>query len=233
MLFKKVSIIIPAFNEAATIEAIIAKVRQVSLPENLEKEIIVVDDGSTDHTSLIVKKLIKNDLIYLNQTNQGKASAIAKGFKMATGDILLIQDADLEYDPSQYQQLLNPILSGKTQVVYGSRFLGQIKDMAFINRAANLISNWTMRLLWQAHITDINTCYKVFTKEALSGITITAKHFALETELTIKMLSKGLLIIEIPIEYQARSRLAGKKIRWSTALQMYWPIIKYKFSKLQ
>ncbi len=229
MSYKKLSIVIPAFNEAATIAQIIARVKAVNLPNHLSREIIVVDDGSTDDTASIVKKLVDAHMTYVYQQNQGKAAAIRKGFQISSGDILLIQDADLEYDPAEYPQLLAPILEGRSQVVYGSRFLGNIKKMEPINRLANNISNWTMRALWGVNITDINTCYKVFTRQALDGVIITAAHFALETELTIKMVTKGLGIVEVPIQYQARSRAAGKKIRWSTALQMYWPIIKYRF----
>lgn len=151
------------------------------------------------------------------------------GFSNASGDIMLVQDADLEYDPNEYGNLLEPILKGEYQVVYGSRFLGKIQSMEFINRFANVVSNWTFSLLWGNRITDINTCYKVFTRQAFEGITITTQNFAFETEVTIKFLKKGLKIKEIPIDYKARTREQGKKIRWSTALQMYWPILKYRF----
>lgn len=233
MAFKKLSIIIPAFNEEATIAAIISKVRAAVLPNGLSREIIVVDDGSTDGTSSIAQSLVAHDLVYLHQHNQGKAGAIKAGFRQATGDILLIQDADLEYDPIQYPQLLQPIIDGKTQVVYGSRFLGKIRDMHLVNHVANAISNITFRLLWRVPLTDINTCYKVFTRQALEGIEIKTSQFALETELTIKILLKGLSIFEIPIHYEARTRQEGKKIRWSTALEMFWPIIKHRFIRPQ
>lgn len=227
---KLLSIIIPAYNEERTIEVLIEKALTTTLPQGLEREVIVVNDGSTDQTLNFARSWEKSDKVKVfNKANGGKASAVKHGLAQAKGDILLIQDADLEYDPKEYVALLQPILLGQTQVVYGSRFLGNIQDMKFINRAANNISNWTMRLLWGAKITDINTCYKVFTKEAYSGITITSAHFAMETELTIKFIKKGLTIIEVPITYQARSRKQGKKINWRTALEMYWPIVKYRF----
>ncbi len=167
----------------------------------------------------------------IHQANAGKTAALLTGFKNASGDILLIQDADLEYDPSQYPKLLDPILKGSTQVVYGSRFLGKIEGMEPINRWANLVSNWTFRLLYKQNITDINTCYKVFTRKALEGIDIRSKNFAFETEVTVKFFQKGLTIMEVPIDYKARRHSQGKKIRWTTALEMFWPIIKYRFQR--
>ncbi len=227
---KHLSIIIPAYNEERTIELLLEKVLTAPLPEGITKEVIVVNDGSTDGTLAILKQYAVHPHVKVfNKTNGGKASAVKHGLAQAGGDILMIQDADLEYDPIQYPQLLRPILEGQTQIVYGSRFLGRISDMKPINRLANNISNWTMVLLWQTKITDINTCYKVFTKEAFSGIQIISQNFALETELTIKFLKKGLKVHEVPIAYQARSVKEGKKIKWKTALQMFWPIIRYRF----
>ncbi len=231
MAYSTVSIIIPAYNEENTIESIIDRVRAVELPQGLKRQIIVVDDGSTDATATKVTSKIAADVILIRQANAGKTGALLTGFRQAMGDILLVQDADLEYDPKQYPHLLEPILKGETNVVYGSRFLGHIENMQLINRLANLISNWTFRLLYRVPMTDINTCYKVFTKEAFQGIDIVSKGFAFETELTIKLLRKGEKIVDVPIGYQARSREAGKKIRWSTALEMFWPIIHYRFTR--
>lgn len=226
------SIIIPAYNEEATVAALIDKVKSVKLPKGLDKEIIIVNDGSKDGTAQVLTRYeAQSGIIILHQANAGKTSALLTGILNAKGDILLIQDADLEYDPSQYPKLLEPILIGENQVVYGSRFLGVIEGMEFINRFANMISNVTFSILYGQRITDINTCYKVFTRESFEGIKIESKNFAFETEITIKFLKKGLKIKEIPIHYQARSSQAGKKIRWSTALEMYWPIIKYRFKQ--
>lgn len=228
--FKRVSVIVPVYNEERTVQELLQQVKAVVLPKGLAKEIIVVNDGSTDNTPAILKEFAKdNGVKVIEQPNAGKASALMRGFNEASGDILLVQDADLEYNPSQYPQLLAPILNGEARVVYGSRFLGKIEDMKFINRAANCISNWTMRLLWGTAITDINTCYKVFVKSAIEGIDIVSTHFAFETEITVKLLKKGETIVEVPIEYHARTRAQGKKIKWATALQMYWPILKYRF----
>jgi glycosyltransferase involved in cell wall biosynthesis len=226
----KVSIIIPAYNEENTITALVEKVRAVDLGA-LSKEIIIVNDGSTDGTAQELAIFASDPAIrIIHKGNGGKTSALTRGMSEASGDIILVQDADLEYDPQQYPQLLAPILNGEVQVVYGSRFMGRIQKMKLINRLANLISNWTFTLLWNVRITDINTCYKVFTRQALSGITIVSRNFAFETEVTVKVLKKGLRIKEVPIQYVARSTHAGKKIKWSTALEMYWPILKYRFS---
>ena len=228
----KLSIIIPVYNEEATVASIIEKVKAVALPASLTKEIVIVNDGSRDNTPHVLAAYqgLENITI-IHQANGGKTAALMTGFKNATGDIWLIQDADLEYDPSQYAKLLEPLLKGQTQVVYGSRFLGRIQGMEPINRWANRISNWTFSLLYGHAITDINTCYKVFTRQAFEGITIRAKNFAFETEITVKFLRKGYQILEVPIDYQARSKSQGKKIRWSTALEMFWPILKYRFCR--
>lgn len=227
----KVSIIIPVYNEKETIAALLDKVIAVALPKGLSKEIIVVNDGSSDGTADVLTQFQKEPMIKIfHQPNGGKTAALMSGISKASGDIFLIQDADLEYDPDQYGALLEPILSKSTRVVYGSRFLGTIEGMEPINRMANRISNWTFSLLWGVRITDINTCYKVFTRQAMDGITIVAKNFAFETELTVKLIKKNETIQEVPIRYQARSRQAGKKINWRTAMEMYWPILKYRFS---
>jgi dolichol-phosphate mannosyltransferase len=226
----KLSIVIPAYNEESTIEEIVAKVRAASLPGGLSREIVIVNDGSRDRTADILNQYIGQEgLLIVHQKNQGKTAALLTGFKNTTGDIILIQDADLEYDPDQYGRLLGPILDGTVQVVYGSRFLGCIEGMEPINRWANKISNWTFSFLYATRITDINTCYKIFTRRAWEGMDIVSKNFAFETEFTVKLLRRGYAIKEVAIDYRARSRQAGKKIRWTTALEMFWPIIKYRF----
>jgi glycosyltransferase involved in cell wall biosynthesis len=226
----KVSIIIPAYNEEATIEELVSKVRNVVLPQGLSREIVVVNDGSKDRTADVLSRFSgQPDMLIVHQSNQGKTGALLTGFKNATGDIFLIQDADLEYDPCQYPRLLEPILKGQTEVVYGSRFLGHIEGMEPVNRWANGISNRTFSFLYGVKLTDINTCYKVFTRRAWQGMVITSRNFAFETEFTVKLLGRGYTILEVGIDYTARSRQAGKKIKWSTALEMFWPIIKYRF----
>jgi len=226
----KISIIIPAYNEEKTITLVLDKVLSVILPEGMVREVIVINDGSHDQTAKVLNRYNDHhDVKILHQTKQGKTAALVRGIAEATGDIFLIQDADLEYDPVQYPALLDPILKGEADVVYGSRFLGNIKDMRWINNWANRVSNWTLRALYGVNLTDINTCYKVFKREVIKGIRICSRNFAFETEVTVKLILRGIRIKEVPIEYVARSHREGKKIRWMTALEMYWPIIKYRF----
>lgn len=223
------SIIIPAYNEETTIASIIDKVQAVELSSEVKKEIIIVNDGSNDNTSRILARYQGQDNItVIHQDNRGKTAALLTGIKNAKGDIFLIQDADLEYDPHFYPQLLGPILNGGVEIVYGSRFLGSIEGMEPINRFANLISNWTLNFLFRVRLTDINTCYKVFTKKAFEGIIIKGSHFDMDAEMTVKFLMKKLFIHEVPISYVARSRDEGKKINLSTALKLYWRIIQYR-----
>ena len=225
----KLSIIIPAYNEEHTIETVIDAVKSVKHQDNLEKEIIIVNDGSTDRTAQILDKYTSDPVIKIfHQKNMGKTAALSEGIKDATGDIILIQDADLEYMPDHYPKLVEPILKGETAVVYGSRFKGTIKDMTFINRFANVLSNIVFNLLFKTNITDINTCYKIFKKDIIKNITIESKDFTFETEVTAKLINQGQKIIEIPIDYVARSKEEGKKINWLKAWKMFWGIIKYK-----
>lgn len=226
----KLSVIIPIYNEEKTIALVLEKVLSVALPQGLEREVIVVNDGSLDRTEDVLDSCPRRrEIKLLKQAHQGKTAALALGIAEASGDIILIQDADLEYDPGQYPELLGPVLSGEADVVYGSRFLGNIKDMRWINNWANRISNWTLRLLYRADLTDINTCYKVFKRQVIREVPIRSRNFAFETEVTVKLIRKGVRIREVPIEYTARSHREGKKIRWLTALEMYWQIIKYRF----
>jgi glycosyltransferase involved in cell wall biosynthesis len=226
-----VSILIPVYNEERTIARIIEKVKAVELPHPLKKEIVVVNDGSKDRTAEILKDYHQDPQINIvHQGNQGKTGALLTAIKNAKGDIYLVQDADLEYDPIQYPQLLRPIVDKQAQVVYGSRFLVKVKGAAPINMWANGISNWTLNLLYGTKITDVNTCYKIFTRKAFEGITIKGSRFDLDTELTVKLLQKGLTIKEVPITYTPRSRAEGKKINWRTAVSMFWQIIKYRFT---
>ena len=225
-----VSVIIPAYNEEGTIDILLKQVKAVRLSEADISEIIIVNDGSTDGTAMVLGKYRKDPSvkIFNLEKNIGKTSALALGIKKATGDIIIIQDADLEYNPIEYPNLIAPILADKASVVYGSRFKGSIRNMLFINRLANVISNFTFNLLFPAKITDINTCYKVFKKDVIKSIPITSKDFTFETEITVKLVNKGYSILEVPIRYIARSKKDGKKINRLYAWHMYWGIIKYR-----
>jgi glycosyltransferase involved in cell wall biosynthesis len=232
---KRVSIIIPAYNEEKTIEKILKKVLDVKLP--LEKEIIVVNDGSTDRTKEIVEKFIKNhpneNIILINKKNGGKGSALKVGIKHSTGDIIIIQDADLEYDPNDYPNLIKPILEGKAKVVYGSRLRkmgNKFSHLSFL--IGGLIITLVTNLLYFTFLTDEPTCYKVFHKE-LKDILINAEgdKFDWEPEVTAKILRRGYKIFEVPISYYPRTLKEGKKIRWKDGIDAILTLLKWRFKK--
>ena len=230
-MIKKISIIVPVFNERDTVLRVIRDIKDVSLQEGIEKEIIIVDDGSSDGTREVLRELENHSSIRLfyHSKNRGKTFAIKFGFEQMTGDVVVIQDADLEYSPYYYPRLLDPILKGDAEIVYGSRFLGSIKNMTIINRFANIVSNWTINRLYGVTMTDFHTCLKVFKREILDEVNIVSKRFSFDTEITAKLLKKGFKIKEIPIEYQARYK--GKKITWLTALEAYGVLWKTYFLK--
>jgi glycosyltransferase involved in cell wall biosynthesis len=230
----KLSIIIPAYNEVKTVMQVINAVKAVELPGEMDREIVVVNDGSTDGTAGVLGRFDGDRLVrvFHQVPNQGKAAAVRRGIKEATGELMLIQDADLEYNPNQYPLLLEPLLSGKADAVYGSRFKGNIEAMKPMNRFANVVSNLTFNLLFGTSITDINTCFKLFKAEDIRSIVIESDHFSLETEITAKLMRKGVRIVEVPIQYKARSIDEGKKIDWPKAIAMYSAIIRFRFSKL-
>jgi glycosyltransferase involved in cell wall biosynthesis len=226
----KLSVIMPVYNEKSTIEDIINKVQKVPLMEELEREIIVVDDGSSDGTREILRERKNSELkVFLHPKNQGKGAAIRTGLKHATGDLLIIQDADLEYDPNDYQKLLKPILEKKAAVVYGSRFTGERRNMLFLHYMGNRFLSFVTNLLYNTTLSDMETCYKLFTKEALEGIEIRSNRFEFEPEITAKVLKKGIRIYEVPISYAGREFDEGKKISWKDGFSALWALAKYRF----
>lgn len=226
----KLSIVIPVYNEAGTIAAVIEKVRACDLGgagRALSKDIIVVNDGSADGTRAALAPYesgVPDVRVHHSPVNLGKGASVRIGFSLAQGDILTIQDADLELDPAEYGRLIEPILDGRADVVYGSRFLGRSGAQGSLpyylaNRGLSMLTN----ILYGARLTDIETCYKVLRRDVLSALTLRAARFEIEPELTAQILKHGFRIVELPIGYRPRARTEGKKISWRdgfSAVQM-------------
>ena len=227
------SIIIPVYNEEKTIGEILRRVQAVKLP--LDKEIIVVDDGSTDRSKSEIRKIKKIEF-FSHDKNLGKGAAVQTGLNKATGDIIIMQDADLEYDPSYYPTLLKPILEKKAKIVYGTRLInyplklwGKNKTVLPTHLIANRFLSGLTNLLFNSNLTDMETCYKVFKSSCLSGINLKSKGFEFEPEITAKFLKKGFKIVEIPITVKLRTQREGKKINWKDGFWAIITLIKFRF----
>ena len=222
-----VSVVVPAFNERATIGPLLRRLAEVPLT----KQVIVVDDGSTDGTREILGRLEEEglvDTLVLQERNQGKGAALRTGFGHATGHVVVVQDADLEYDPHELPTLLAPILSGKADAVYGSRFLGGPHRVLFFwhsvgNRFLTLLSN----MLTDVNLTDMETCYKMVRTDLLRSLPLTADRFGFEPEVTARLAQAGARIYELPISYHGRSYAEGKKIGWKDGVSALWSILKF------
>jgi glycosyltransferase involved in cell wall biosynthesis len=227
----KVSVIIPVYNEFRTFAQVLERVRNAPLPEGCSMEIVVVNDGSTDGTAKLLAGYEESGVVVHHAAlNRGKGSAIRTGVEIATGDIVLIQDGDLEYDPGDYRSLLDPIVRGEADVVYGSRFLGEPAGMARKNRIANRILTFAANLLYGASISDEATAYKAFRADVLRGVRLECRRFEFCPEVTAKLRRLGYRIREVPIRYNARGIAEGKKIRARDGFEALWTLVKYRFA---
>jgi glycosyltransferase involved in cell wall biosynthesis len=226
--FKKLSVIVPVFDERNTVVEIVRRMRAVDLPVDLE--IVIVDDGSTDGTRDVLRQLADSTVrIVTHPNNRGKGAAIRSGLEHVSGDLVLVQDADLEYDPEDWPKLITPMLRGKARVVYGSRFTGERRNMLFLHWVGNRFLSLVTNVLYNTTLSDMETCYKLFDRTLLDGITIRASRFEFEPEVTAKILRQGVRIYEVPISYTGREFDEGKKITWRDGFVALWTLVKYRF----
>jgi len=239
MLVTKLSVIIPAFNEGKTILAVLTKIREVNLKNDIDKEVILVDDCSTDDTEKLVQNYIADNpqvtIYYLKHTiNQGKGAAIHTGIAKATGECLIIQDADMEYDPEEYNELLKPVLKGYADVVYGSRFMGGSphRILFFWHSVGNKFLTFLSNMVTNLNLTDMETGFKLFNTRLIQSLPLEEKRFGFEPEVTVKMAKvPNIRIYEIGISYYGRTYKDGKKVSWKDGLQAIYCIIKYGLLK--
>jgi len=224
----RLSIIVPVYNECGTIAEVLRRVLAV----DVEKQVIVVDDGSSDGTTewLMSWALGRSEQVVIchHARNRGKGAAVRTGLAEVSGDYVLIQDGDLEYNPEDYVRLLEPLAEGRAKVVYGSRFLGGAPRMFFTQRMSNVFLTRLTNLLYGASLTDMETCYKLFTRDVVTGFTLVSNRFDVEPELTAKVLRAGLEIEEVPITYAGRSYREGKKINWRDFVSAVWTLVRFR-----
>ena len=225
----KLSVVVPFYNELRTLPTVIDRLLKVDFSLGLETELIFVDDGSTDAGRSLLDPLPRDDVrVIVHPTNRGKGAAVKTGLEAATGDILCIQDADLEYDPRDLPALIEPILDGDYEVVYGSRFRGSAAGLYYTHRIANRLLNLMVNVAFNRYLSDVYTGYKVFTRQAYRGLRLTAKTFTVEMELTAHFLRKGLVIYEVPISYRARTYAEGKKIHFKDGFLAAGAVARYR-----
>jgi glycosyltransferase involved in cell wall biosynthesis len=228
--YRKLSVIVPVYNERQTVVEILRRMRNVDLP--LDLEILVVDDASSDGTSSALNHLEDSTVRVLrHEHNQGKGAAIRTALPYATGDLVIIQDADLEYDPDDWLKLLTPVFKGRAQVVYGSRFTGERRNMLYWHWVGNRFLSWVTNALYNTTLSDMETCYKLFERRVLDGITIESDRFDFEPEITAKILRRGYRIYEVPISYVGREADEGKKITWRDGFGALRALVRYRFKR--
>ncbi len=229
--YRTLSVIVPVFNERNTVAEIIRRMRLVDLPVDLE--VVVVNDASSDGTDKVLAAIEDSTVrVVHHPTNRGKGAAVRTGLAHARGDLLLIQDADLEYDPEDWPRLIAPVLKGKARIVYGSRFTGERKNMLFWHWVGNRFLSLVTNVLYNTTISDMETCYKLFDRRVLEGITIDSDRFDFEPEITAKILRRGHRIYEVPISYAGREFDEGKKITWRDGFAALWTLVRYRFRRV-
>ena len=222
----KITVVIPVYNEKDTLLEIFNRVKAVPI----DKEIVLVDDYSTDGSRDLLRQLENNGAkVLYHERNMGKGAALRTGFQHALGDFVIVQDADLEYDPGEFPRLLQPLLDGRADVVYGSRFAGKRRNMTSLHTLGNRLLTLITNILYRTSITDMETCYKIFPRVTIQSIQIESNRFNFEPEITAKLLKRGLRIVEIPISYAGRSFGEGKKITWRDGFSAVWTLMKFRF----
>jgi glycosyltransferase involved in cell wall biosynthesis len=227
---RKLSVVVPVYNERNTLVEIIRRMRSVELSDSIDREIIIIDDGSDDGTRDVLKQLGDSTVrVVMHPHNRGKGAAVRTGFQVATGDYVLVQDADLEYDPEDWPRMLAPVLSGKARVVYGSRFTGERRNMLFFHWVGNRFLSLVTNVLYNTTLSDMETCYKLVDRALLDAMKLDADRFDIEPEITAKLLKRGVRIYEVPISYTGREVDEGKKITWADGFSALWTLVKYRF----
>ncbi len=228
---RKLSVIVPVFNERNTVVEVLRRMRAVELPDGIDREIIVVDDGSTDGTRDVLNQLSDSTVrIILHDHNRGKGAAVRTGIEVASGDYVLIQDADLEYDPEDWPKLVAPVMRGRARVVYGSRFTGERRNMLFLHWIGNRMLSFVTNVLYNTTLSDMETCYKLIDRALLLDLELRCNRFDIEPEITAKILKRRIRIYEVPISYTGREFDEGKKITWRDGFAALWTLAKFRFA---
>jgi glycosyltransferase involved in cell wall biosynthesis len=227
---RKLSVIVPVYNERNTVVEVVRRMRAVELPDGIEREIIVIDDGSRDGTRDVLRQLGDSTVrILVHEDNRGKGAAVRTGLALATGDYVLIQDADLEYDPDDWPRLISPVMRGRARVVYGSRFTGERRNMLLLHWIGNRTLSLVTNILFNSTLSDMETCYKLVDRKLLVDLGLRSDHFDIEPEITAKILKRGIRIYEVPISYMGREFDEGKKITWRDGFAALWTLVKFRF----
>jgi glycosyltransferase involved in cell wall biosynthesis len=228
---RKLSVIVPVFNERTTLVEVIRRMRTVELPDGIEREIIVIDDGSTDGTRDVLRQLGDSTVRVLkHETNRGKGAAVRTGLQVASGDYILIQDADLEYDPEDWPKMIAPVQRGRARVVYGSRFTGERRNMLFLHWVGNRLLSLVTNVLYNTTLSDMETCYKLVDRSLMLELGLRSDRFDIEPEITAKILRRRIRIYEVPISYMGREFDEGKKITWRDGFAALWALAKFRFA---